>query len=76
VIRAVYDANVLVAGFPASSGTMAALIDCWRSGEVELVTSQHIIDEVGRAWSKPYWRARSPRRLSIAHWHSWWRSLK
>lgn len=55
MIRAVLDANVLVSGFPAASGTLAELIDHWRAGEFQLVTSQHIIGEVSRAWTKPYW---------------------
>jgi putative PIN family toxin of toxin-antitoxin system len=58
VIRAVLDANVLVSGFAASSGTMAELIDHWRSGVFQLVTSRHIIAEVRGAWTKPYWQTR------------------
>lgn len=58
MIRAVLDANILVSGFPASSGITAALIDHWRAGTFQLVTSEHIIDEVNRAWTKPYWRTR------------------
>lgn len=52
----VLDANVLVSGIPAKSGTLASLIDLWRAKEFEVVISQHIIDEVRRAWTKPYWR--------------------
>lgn len=58
MIRAVFDANVLVSGFPAASGTMANLIDHWRAGIFQLVISDHIIAEVSRAWTKPYWQAR------------------
>jgi putative PIN family toxin of toxin-antitoxin system len=58
VIRAVYDANVLVSGFAATSGTLSVLIDRWRAGQVRLVLSQHILDEVARTWTKPYWQAR------------------
>ena len=58
MIRAVLDANILVSGFPAATGTVAMLIDRWRAGEFLLVVSQHILDEVGRAWTKPYWQAR------------------
>jgi hypothetical protein len=36
---------------------MAALIDQWRLGAIHLVTSHHILDEVRRAWSAPYWTA-------------------
>lgn len=67
MIRAVLDANVLVSGFPAASGTMADLIDRWRVGVFQLVSSQHIIDEVSRAWTKPYWEARfSPAQVDRA----------
>jgi uncharacterized protein len=58
VIRAVLDANTLVSGFPASGGTMGELIDRWPAGQFRLVVSQHILSEVGRAWTKPYWQAR------------------
>lgn len=58
LIRAVLDANILVSGFPAATGIAATLIDHWRVGTFQLVTSLHIIDEVTRAWAKPYWRAR------------------
>ncbi len=58
MIRAVLDANALVSGFPASTGTLAEIVDRWRTGEFRLVVSQHILDEVGRAWTKPYWQTR------------------
>jgi putative PIN family toxin of toxin-antitoxin system len=72
VIRAVLDANALVSGLPASAGTLAAIIDCWRSGQFQLVVSHHILAEVRRAWTKPYWQARfSPtlieRTLTLLH---------
>ncbi len=67
MIRAVLDANVLVSGLPAASGTLSNLIDQWRAGRLRLVVSQHIIDEVSRAWTKPYWRARySPTQVARA----------
>jgi putative PIN family toxin of toxin-antitoxin system len=37
---------------------MAALIDHWRVGSYQLVTSDFILDEVVRAWAKPYWKSR------------------
>ncbi len=67
MIRAVLDANVLVSGLPAASGTLADLIDQWRAGRLRLVVSPHIIDEVSRAWAKPYWGARfSPTQVDRA----------
>jgi putative PIN family toxin of toxin-antitoxin system len=66
-MRVVFDANVLVSGMPASAGTMFALIEHWLSGDIQLVTSQHIIDEVRRAWTKPYWQSRlSPSQIDRA----------
>lgn len=58
IIRVVFDANALVAGLPAASGTLAELVDHWRAGHFHLVVSSHLLAEVTRAWSKPYWRAR------------------
>ncbi len=53
----VLDASALVSGFPASAGTLAEIVDRWRVGGFHLVVSQHLIEEVGRAWTKPYWQA-------------------
>lgn len=58
MIRVVPDANILVSGFADESGLPAALIERWRADEFQLVTSQHIIDEITRGWTKPYWRNR------------------
>jgi putative PIN family toxin of toxin-antitoxin system len=35
-------------------------MDHWRNETFHLVISRHIIDEVRRAWGKPYWRNRVP----------------
>jgi putative PIN family toxin of toxin-antitoxin system len=51
VIRAVLDANVLVSGFPARSGTPATLIERWLRREFELVLSLHIIERVAATWT-------------------------
>jgi uncharacterized protein len=58
VIRTVLDANALVSGFPASTGTLADLLDRWRDGQFQLITSEHILDKIARAWIKPYWQRR------------------
>ena len=60
MIRVVLDANVFVSGFPASAGTLPALIDRWRAGAFQLVASEPILTEVERAWTKPYWTRRFP----------------
>jgi putative PIN family toxin of toxin-antitoxin system len=67
MIRVVLDANVLVSGVPAVSGSLAELVNLWRANQFEVISSRHIIDEIGRAWTKPYWRARlSPRQAEGA----------
>lgn len=67
MIRAVFDANVIVSGFAGRAGAPVALIDAWRSGAFQLVISDYILDEVDRAWLKPYFRQRFPpgRRLQV-----------
>ena len=66
MIRAVLDANALVSGFPASTGTLADLLDRWRDGQFQLITSEHILDEIARAWIKPYWQRRfAPERVKL-----------
>jgi putative PIN family toxin of toxin-antitoxin system len=58
VIRAVFDTNVLASGAIAIAGPVAALIDAWRRGEVEIVVSSHILGELDRALSNAYFVAR------------------
>jgi uncharacterized protein len=58
VIRAGLDVNVLVSGFPASSGVPAELIERWLRREFELILSEHILTEAVEAWEQPYWAAR------------------
>jgi putative PIN family toxin of toxin-antitoxin system len=58
VIRAVFDTNVLASGTIAIAGPVAALIDAWRRGEVEIVVSSHILGELDRALSNAYFVAR------------------
>ncbi len=67
MIRAVLDANALVAGFPASTGTLADLLNRWRDGQFQLIISEHILDEIARAWIKPYWQRRfASERVKLA----------
>lgn len=58
--RVVLDANVLVSGIPAGEGTLAELVTLWRNGRFILITSEHILGEVERAWNRPYWLRRFP----------------
>lgn len=62
-----FDANVLVSGFAATSGAVAELFERWQSGQFQLVVSEPILAEVARAWTKPYWQARfSPDQFESA----------
>ncbi len=58
MIRAVFDANVLVSAFPAKKGTLAELIERLLLGEFALVTSEHILTKMKIAWEHPYFQAR------------------
>jgi len=58
VIRAVIDANTLVSIFPADDGSLAKLYAHWNLNHFRIVTSEHILLETERAWTKPYWEAR------------------
>ena len=58
MIRACLDVNVLVSGFPASSGVPAELVERWLRREFELILSEHILAEAVEAWEQPYWAAR------------------
>jgi predicted nucleic acid-binding protein len=48
VIRATLDVNVLASGFPAETGTPAALIERWTNLEYEVVLSAHILEGLAR----------------------------
>lgn len=58
MIQVTLDVNVLVSGFPASSGTPAELIERWLGREFALILSEHILTEAAEAWEQPYWAAR------------------
>jgi putative PIN family toxin of toxin-antitoxin system len=60
VIRAVVDTNVLVSGLLSHrpGSPPVDIIEAWRAGDFELVTSREIIAEVERALQKPYFQAR------------------
>jgi predicted nucleic acid-binding protein len=58
VIRATLDTNILASGAIARTGTIAVLFNQWRSGDFDLVVSDHILQELDRALRKPYFAAR------------------
>ena len=55
---AVLDANVLVPGFVNAQGVAGRIVTAWQSALFELVTSEHIIGETGRALRDPYYLRR------------------
>jgi putative PIN family toxin of toxin-antitoxin system len=60
-IRATIDANVLVVAPTqlASRPTPPRLVlDAWQAGRFDLVISDHVLSEVARTHTKPYFRAR------------------
>lgn len=58
MIRAVLDSNILVAGIPSRTGYPARVIIAWEQDLFALITSEHILAEVGAAWQNRYWSAR------------------
>jgi uncharacterized protein len=59
-VRAVLDANVLVAALLSPSGSPALLVRRWLAGEFELVISDQLLDEFTRVCAYPKIRDRVP----------------
>lgn len=57
MIKATYDTNTLASG-TISSGSVSFVIDAWINDDVELITSQLLIDELARTLTKPYFTSR------------------
>ena len=58
MIPAVFDANVIVSGFPSGRGAPSELIERWLVGEFRLIISEHILNGVERAWRDPWFLER------------------
>jgi putative PIN family toxin of toxin-antitoxin system len=52
-LRAVLDPNVLISALLAPTGVPAGLLRRWLDGDFELVVSEHLLAELGRALSYP-----------------------
>jgi uncharacterized protein len=52
-VRAVLDANVLISAVLAPIGAPAALLRAWLDGRFELVVSEQLLAELGRAFKYP-----------------------
>lgn len=58
MITAVLDTNVLASGTVSTSTPPGQILNAWRDNQFELVVSQHILDELTRTLSKPYFKTR------------------
>jgi putative PIN family toxin of toxin-antitoxin system len=56
VTRAVYDTNVIVSASIARSGLLYEALRVWRRGDIDLVTSEAIVDEVTDVLRRPFFR--------------------
>lgn len=60
-MRALYDTTVLASGVVARADPLARVLDAVISGQVELVTSEYILEELRRILeTKPYFTERVP----------------
>ena len=57
-MRIVVDTNVLVSAFVSATGAPARILDHWRAGNLEIVTSQAALDELQRVLRYPRIRTR------------------
>lgn len=56
MIFAVLDTNILASGTVNAYNSPGKILDAWRAGQFELVTSEHIISELERTFQKPYFQ--------------------
>lgn len=56
MISAVLDTNVLASGTLSASTPPGQILDAWRDGRFEFITSLHIISELQRTFQKPYFQ--------------------
>jgi putative PIN family toxin of toxin-antitoxin system len=66
VRRITLDANVLAPGFTSHGSASSRLIDLWRSGAFALVLSEHVLQELARTLTDPYFASRLPREEATA----------
>lgn len=58
MIKATYDTNTLVSGTTVSHGPVAFVIDAWIKNDVQMITSEPLLDELTRTLAKPYFISR------------------
>lgn len=58
MLKATYDTNTLVSGITIYQGPIANVINAWINDDVEMITSEPLIDELYRILHKPYFTSR------------------
>jgi putative PIN family toxin of toxin-antitoxin system len=67
VIRAVLDTNVLASGLIKAGGPPGQILEAWVSRRFELILSDHILMELTRTLSKPYFQRIIPPEVALGH---------
>ena len=73
MIKATYDTNILASGTTVSHRPISFMIDAWINDEVQMITSQPLIDELTKTLSKSYFISRlTPRQTrSEVYFPTW-----
>lgn len=58
MIKATYDTNTLVSGTTILQGPISNVINAWINDDVEMITSEPLIDELSSTLQKPYFTSR------------------
>lgn len=56
MLRVVCDTNVIVSGLTNGSGNPHAILQAWRRGEIVLLVSEEIVEEVVEVLGRPFFR--------------------
>lgn len=57
-MKATYDTNTLASGTATAQGPISYIIDAWINDDVEMVTSEPLINELSRTLQKTYFASR------------------
>ena len=56
MLKVVFDTNIIVSGLIAHSGSPYRALEAWRRGDVVLLVSKPIVDEVASVLQRPFFR--------------------
>lgn len=56
MISVVLDTNILASGTVSASNPPGQILNAWRAGQFELITSEPILNELERTFQKPYFQ--------------------